>query len=85
VRPTNGQRYEPRRPERTLLYRLVSEHLETFLEHAHDSHARGLPKYVEQELRRYLRCGIYYALAVIMRGLVRQVVRFGVRDAGGSA
>jgi len=57
--PANGQSYEPRRPERTLLYRLVSDHLETFLEQARESHDRGLPRYVERELRKYLKCGIH--------------------------
>jgi hypothetical protein len=51
--------YRPRRPEQTALHRVVREQLETFLEHVHRDRAVPLPKYVEQELRNYLKCGIY--------------------------
>jgi hypothetical protein len=57
----HARRYSPRRPdrpERTDLYRLVAEHLEDFLGTARDAHERPLPRYVEQELRAYLDCGI---------------------------
>jgi hypothetical protein len=37
-----------------VLFRVLAEHLETFLERASD----GLPYFVERELRRYLECGI---------------------------
>ncbi len=49
--------YERHEPERTLLHRVVREELETFLARAS---ARGQPppRFVEQELRAYLRCGI---------------------------
>jgi hypothetical protein len=36
----------------------VAEHLETFLAEARERHERGLPDYVEKELREYLKCGI---------------------------
>jgi hypothetical protein len=36
----------------------VSEHAETLLEQARLEHARGLPRYVEEELRRYVKCGV---------------------------
>ncbi len=55
-----GGDYRRRRPEETVLYRAVQEHLNTFLERA-DARAgegRGLPKYVREEFRRYLDCGI---------------------------
>jgi hypothetical protein len=55
---TKPSQYERRKPEDTVLYRLVADHLETFLEHARESYDGGLPTYVEQELRKYLRCGI---------------------------
>ncbi len=52
--------YARRRPEQTVLYRLVQQHLETYLalacEGDWDGHA--VPGYVECELRRYLECGI---------------------------
>jgi hypothetical protein len=51
--------YVPRRPTDTVLYRVVRDHLETFLAHARESYARPLPQYVEQELRGYLRCGVF--------------------------
>src|SRR5882672_4128576 len=50
--------YERHRPEETLLYKLVAEHLETFLAESREKHDRPLPTYVERELRAYLRCGI---------------------------
>ena len=51
--------YRPRRPQDTLLHRIVREHLETFLAHARESYDAPLPKYVRDELRGYLRCGIF--------------------------
>jgi hypothetical protein len=48
-----------RRPEETALYGIVHTHLESLLAHARDHHESGLPKYVEQEFRSYLRCGIF--------------------------
>ena len=51
--------YRQHRPEETLLYRLVAEHLATFLEEAREHHDRGLPQYVEKELNAFLRCGIH--------------------------
>ncbi len=49
--------YTRRTPEQTLLHRVVREQLETFLARAA---ARGQPspRFIEQELRAYLRCGI---------------------------
>ena len=49
--------YVPRAPQETLLYALVSEHLEDFLQHARESYAGPLPRYVEEGSRGYLRCG----------------------------
>jgi hypothetical protein len=52
--------YRRREPEQTLLHRTMREHLETFLQAARDrsAHGRGLPAYVERQLRAYLDCGI---------------------------
>lgn len=47
-----------RTPEKTALHLLVSEHLETFLATVREERGKELPYYVEQELRRYLRCGV---------------------------
>ena len=49
--------YRPRRPHETALYRAVHRHLETFIAHAAETYDAPLPKYVQEELRRYLRCG----------------------------
>jgi hypothetical protein len=50
--------YERHRPEETPLYKIVAEHLESFLAQAREAHGRPLPQYVERELRDYLKCGI---------------------------
>ena len=50
--------YERRRPELTALHIVVREHLETFLATVREERGKDLPRYVEQELRRYIRCGI---------------------------
>jgi hypothetical protein len=46
-------------PRKAVLYRLIQQHLESFLEHVHDASGKRLPKYVENELRRYLECGLH--------------------------
>ena len=55
VSPRPYQRHEP---ERSVLYRVVADHLETFLAEARDRHDKGLPRYIEKELREFLDCGI---------------------------
>jgi Putative transposase/Transposase zinc-binding domain len=51
--------YLPRRPTETVLYALVRQHLESFLAHAREHYNDGLPRYVEAELRAYLKCGVF--------------------------
>jgi hypothetical protein len=51
--------YLPRRPTETVLYGLVRQHLESFLAHAREHYEDGLPRYVEQELRAYMACGVF--------------------------
>ncbi len=51
--------YQQHRPESTLLYGIVRDHLLEFLDRAREQYRRGLPRYVEDELRAYLRCGIH--------------------------
>jgi hypothetical protein len=51
--------YTPRRPTETVLYGLVRDHLESFLAYAREHYDGGLPRYVEQELRAYLKCGVF--------------------------
>lgn len=58
ISDATSPRYERRRPEQTVLYKIVAAHLETFLAEVGAHDGRGLPRYVEKELRAYLRCGI---------------------------
>jgi hypothetical protein len=57
--------YNPRHPERTLLYKTIAEHFETWLELASAGQFDGqgdhhTPKpYVRQAFRKYLECGIF--------------------------
>ena len=55
--PAPARRYERRRPEKTPLHKIVSEHLGSWLEWR-DQAERPVPGYVEEELRGYLQCGI---------------------------
>jgi hypothetical protein len=52
--------YQRRRPERTVPYQAVQEHLETWLARQREADPEGdpIPAYVERDLRRYLECGI---------------------------
>jgi hypothetical protein len=52
-----GSTYERHRPEETVLYGVVQQELETFLARAR-WRDRTVPRFVERELRAYLRCGI---------------------------
>jgi hypothetical protein len=52
------KRYQRRRPERTLWYRIVQTHLETWLELASGENGEAPPAHVERTFRRYLECGI---------------------------
>src|SRR5215831_19393760 len=51
--------YAPHDLSQTLLYRVVADHLETFLASLDtDPDARGLPAYVKREFYDYLQCGV---------------------------
>ena len=56
--------YRPRDPAESVLYRVVSGHLETFLERQ-QRRDRLVPRFVERELRSFLECGI------LARGFLR--------------
>ncbi len=45
--------YRPRRPEQPPLYRIVADHLETFLAEPLAQVAPPYPRYVEHEFRRF--------------------------------
>ncbi len=49
--------YEPRNPEKTVLYGVVAAQLETFLARQRERD-RVVPRFVEQELRAFLDCGV---------------------------
>ena len=49
--------YERHQPGKTLLYEVVRDQLETFLAKSREC-GRPAPRFVEQELRAFLRCGI---------------------------
>ena len=51
--------YEPRDPSRTVLYKVIAEHLETFLASFDaDPDSKRLPDYVQREFYDYLQYGI---------------------------
>jgi len=50
--------YRPRRPTDCTLHRVLTEHVETFLDDAAMSRPDSLPRFVATELREYLRCGV---------------------------
>jgi hypothetical protein len=51
--------YQPRVAEHGVLYRVIDEYLETFLDAAaHHADGHRLPKFVEQEFRDSLTCGV---------------------------
>ena len=54
-------RYERRRPERTVLYRLVQEHIATVFAEAEAEGSFGYPSHIKREFERYLSCGILAA------------------------
>jgi hypothetical protein len=56
--------YQPRRPEESVLYRAVAENLESFLA-LQQERGRVVPRFVENDLRDFLDCGI------LERGFVR--------------
>ena len=63
------QRYQRRRPEKTLWYRIVQTNLETWLELATGECGEARPAHVEQTFRRYLECGI------LAHGFARALLR----------
>lgn len=57
-REGRNEGYRRRRPEATAVYRVLAEHLETFLDRAENAASSGLPSFVVRELRRFLTCGL---------------------------
>jgi hypothetical protein len=51
--------YRPRDAEHTVLHAVIREHLETFVREARErGDGCGVPRFVEEELREFLTCGI---------------------------
>jgi hypothetical protein len=50
--------YRPRNPQGTALYRVVQQHLETFLAEPLAQGAPPYPRHVEREFRRLLTCNV---------------------------
>ena len=55
----NGKVYVPRQPEKTPLFKVVRENLETFLQEAElrSPLGNGVPEFVEEEFHKFLTCG----------------------------
>jgi hypothetical protein len=49
--------YQRHEPEKTLLHKVVREQLEDFLARS-SSREQPAPRFIEQELRAFLRCGV---------------------------
>ncbi len=50
--------YERRRPEETILYQLVQEHVETFFAQVETETGSRLPDFVKDEFEAFLECGV---------------------------
>ena len=51
--------YRPRDAEHAVLYRVIDEHLDAFLESApRHADVASLPAFVEREFREFLTCGV---------------------------
>ena len=53
-----SSQYVQHRPEQTLLFEVVRDNLVPFLQHTKSIYKNGIPRYVEKELREYLKCVI---------------------------
>jgi hypothetical protein len=53
--------YERRRPETSVLYRIVRDNIETLFAEAEErsEHGFGYPRHVRREFERYLVCGLF--------------------------
>ena len=60
VEGAESRGYRRHEPEKTVLYEVVREHVNTFFElaAARSREGRGLPRYVKDAFLRYLKCGI---------------------------
>ena len=57
--PLTSAGYRPRTPEQGVLHTVVRTHLEAFLQEVADrTHGPGLPRFVVDEFREFLTCGV---------------------------
>jgi hypothetical protein len=57
-RPVAGVKYQPRKPENSVIHHVIRENLATFLDQAEQaSNGHRLPRFVENALRDLLSCG----------------------------
>ena len=56
--PLAHRQYQRHEPEKTVLYAVVQENLETFLARPCLHGGPGYPRYIEREFRHYLDCGL---------------------------
>jgi hypothetical protein len=63
--------YQPRRPEKTVVYRVVQQHLETWLAQVRvaEPDSDPVPPFIERDFRQYLECGILADGNVLMQDL----------------
>ena len=55
---TLPREYRRHEPEKTVLYGIIQEHLETFLARPWLNGGPGYPRFIEEEFRHYLDCGL---------------------------
>jgi len=51
------QIYQSRRPEKTVLYKVLQENLASWIEQAHNN-GHSVPTHIEKDFRQYLECGL---------------------------
>jgi len=51
------QIYQQRRPEKTILYKVLQENLNTWIEQTHEN-GGSVPAHIEKDFRNYLECGL---------------------------
>ena len=66
--------YERRQPEKTNLYQLVQNHIETFYAQVETETEYGLPAYVKKEFDAFLDCGILGVLPINYSRPLLQIV-----------
>ena len=64
--------YERRRPERTTLYEVLRDNLDTLYAASEEGFASALPSFVKRELEAYLECGLWRRCPCEARGCERE-------------